>query len=208
MQCIRCAGPGPFTKNKSSKTGLDARCVKCKKELWKLAHPGPDRRFKQGPKVCPRCHGAGPFGVDLSTRLGMATWCMECNRNKYYRNREYQQKYQRKLRLDAMQHYCGGEPRCMCIGCPLNGPGVFHEFLTFDHIGGGGNAHRKQIGSASTKFVVWLRRNNYPITIQVLCMNCNWASRHSGICPHVQRAVNSPDTGEVGSVRLGGSNGA
>lgn len=186
MICSRCGGPGPFTKDKRAKNGLDSRCTLCKKKLWAASHPGPDRRFKVGPKKCPRCGGPGPFGSDRSTRTQEATWCKACNRNKYTRNREANRRYEIKIRLEAMRHYCEGEPRCMCPKCPLNTPGVDPSFLTFDHIGGGGNEHRKQIGASSTKFVVWLRRNNYPATIRVLCMNCNWASRHTGICPHLK----------------------
>lgn len=56
------------------------------------------------------------------------------------------------------------------------------DFLTIDHINGGGRRHKKQI---KTDLYVWLIRNNFPEGFQVLCMNCNWGKYvNGGICPH------------------------
>lgn len=58
--------------------------------------------------------------------------------------------------------------------------------LTLDHIDGLGKKHRKEIGvSGSGNFAQWLRLNNFPPGIQVLCYNCNFArEKCGGICPH------------------------
>ncbi len=57
------------------------------------------------------------------------------------------------------------------------------DFLSIDHINGGGTQHRKKIGLAA--MYQWLRRHNFPEGFQVLCMNCNWGrSRNGGNCPH------------------------
>lgn len=183
-RCSLCGGKGPFTKDRRAKDGLDSRCRGCKSKLWKQQNPGPDRRYKTGPKRCSRCDSPGPFYKDKSTGSGKSSWCVACCKDKAKRAAASRVKYNKRVRMEALREYCGGEPRCQCELCPLNTTGVHLDFLTFDHIGGGGNEHRKQIGASSTKFVLWLRDNNYPDSIRVLCMNCNWASRHSGVCPH------------------------
>ena len=60
------------------------------------------------------------------------------------------------------------------------------EFLTLDHIGGGGTAHRKEVGTGD-KIYRWLRDNNYPKGFRVMCFNCNYAVFRYGICPHEKR---------------------
>jgi hypothetical protein len=65
---------------------------------------------------------------------------------------------------------------CECCGEPLV------EFLTIDHINGGGNKHRKSIGNIH--FYSWLIKNNFPIGYRTLCMNCNFATRYGAVCPH------------------------
>lgn len=64
-----------------------------------------------------------------------------------------------------------------------------HEFLTIDHINGGGIKHRKEIGNSknstsSTAFYTWLIKNNYPKEFQILCFNCNCAKSNHECCPH------------------------
>lgn len=81
---------------------------------------------------------------------------------------------QMKKRLEVLEIY-GGECRCC-------GERRF-EFLQFDHIEGNGRRHREAVGSGY-KFLLWLQRNSYPKSIQILCSNCNFAKGHYGICPH------------------------
>jgi hypothetical protein len=56
------------------------------------------------------------------------------------------------------------------------------EFLSIDHVDGGGYQHRKQLKDDG--LYRWLKRNKYPTGFQVLCMNCNVAKGHFGQCPH------------------------
>ena len=58
-----------------------------------------------------------------------------------------------------------------------------YEFLAIDHINGGGNKHKKEIGRGE-RILAWLIRNNYPEGFRVLCHNCNQALGHYGFCPH------------------------
>ena len=89
-----------------------------------------------------------------------------------------------------MAHYSGGSPKCACCGESM------FEFLSIDHIGGGGKAHRKKIGGSSYLYS-WLERNGFPEGFQVLCHNCNQAIGIFGYCPHkltpAERRRNLPD---------------
>src|SRR5438874_1601121 len=89
--------------------------------------------------------------------------------------------YHLRLRRDAFNAY--GGPQCACCGTLVD------EFLTMDHIDGGGNKHKQQIGGGGTKLYYWLKRRNYPPGFQVLCMNCNFAKGKYGTCPHQKANV-------------------
>jgi len=66
---------------------------------------------------------------------------------------------------------------CSCCNITIK------EFLTVDHINGGGKAHRKSIGGAIYK---WLIKNKFPSGFQLLCYNCNFAKGHYIVCPHIK----------------------
>lgn len=70
--------------------------------------------------------------------------------------------------------------RCVCCG------ETHDEFLTIDHINGGGNAHRKTLANmSSATFYQWLKANNFPKDgFRCLCANCNFARGYKGYCPH------------------------
>ena len=80
------------------------------------------------------------------------------------------------LKIEIFTHYSKGTPNCAC--CHVN---EIH-FLSMDHINNDGAAHRKEVPMSD--LYRWLRRNNYPNNFQVLCMNCNFAKGHFGMCPH------------------------
>ena len=80
-----------------------------------------------------------------------------------------------RLRRIVIEHYSNGKVRCACCG------EEHIEFLTIDHVGGGGNKHRKEINN---ELYGWLRRNGYPKGFQVLCTNCNCCLGLRGYCPH------------------------
>lgn len=107
-----------------------------------------------------------------SNKIKTKVYCLDCNNRKA----ETQKRSHEKLRLEVFKAYGGF--RCGCCG---EGE---QAFLTIDHINGGGNEHRRQLGSSSM-FYTWLRKNNFPVGYQVLCMNCNYGrSRNGGTCPH------------------------
>jgi len=106
-------------------------------------------------------------------------------RKKYYKKRMLEEdfrkkkrtlnkQYNKQLRKQVLIHYGGSPLKCAC--CDED----HVEFLSIDHIAGGGAKHRKIIGSS--RIYRWLKRNGYPEGFQVLCYNCN----------HVKRNYNKP----------------
>lgn len=88
-----------------------------------------------------------------------------------------------KLRSDVLYAYGG---KCACCGEQTR------QFLSIDHINGGGRTHRKQINALTAQaFYTWLRKNKYPPGFQVLCHNCNCAKGYYGVCPHENAAGKS-----------------
>lgn len=105
-------------------------------------------------------------------------------RKKYPEKIKHQGKtYRETLKLDVFNHY-KSRNYISCACCDED----HLEFLTIDHINGGGRKHRKQISKdlSGWQFYLWLKRNNYPSGFQILCMNCNFAKSHGG-CPHENR---------------------
>ena len=89
-----------------------------------------------------------------------------------------QKNYRLRIRQEVLNHY---GVTCACCGEKTQ------EFLTVDHMNGGGGKHRKQIKGGT--IYSWLKRNNYPEGFQILCFNCNQAKYIYGVCPHQQNKV-------------------
>jgi len=93
--------------------------------------------------------------------------------------RDYSKQYHQKLKLEVLSHYSSGQPKCKCCG------EVIIQFLTIDHIDGGGHKEREKLNRFGYNFYIWLRKNNYPENYQVLCYNCNCGKKgNNGVCPH------------------------
>jgi hypothetical protein len=83
------------------------------------------------------------------------------------------------LKLEILVRYSGNPPKCFCCNETLI------EFLTIDHINGGGNQHREKINiKGGNTFYRWLKKNNYPEGYRIACLNCNFSLGHYGYCPH------------------------
>ncbi len=101
---------------------------------------------------------------------GYQTLCFNCNCGRKQPRNPESPKCQRKLKI--LTHYglacaCCGEKDLTC--------------LSIDHVKGGGNQHRKDIGG---DFYCWLIRNNFPEDFRTLCFNCNNATKYGKLCPH------------------------
>ena len=79
--------------------------------------------------------------------------------------------WRENIKLEVLSHYSGGIPHCnMCGESRM-------VCLSIDHINGGGDKHRKEIGGGGSVIYNWLRTNKFPKGYQVLCMNCQWVKR-------------------------------
>jgi hypothetical protein len=76
-------------------------------------------------------------------------------------------------RAEVLAHYGNS---CVCCGESIP------EFLSIDHINGGGGKHRKEIGAGA--MYRWIIDNNFPDDFQILCHNCNQAKGYYNECPH------------------------
>ena len=91
---------------------------------------------------------------------------IENNREKYLATKRGNRL---RLRLEVYDAY--GGPKCATCGIDLL------DVLSMDHVEGGGNQHRKLLGSGGDKIYRWLKRSGYPPGFRVLCMNCQFLTR-------------------------------
>ena len=91
--------------------------------------------------------------------------------------RESTNRRRRELSLEALQHYSESDtPKCYCCGETIP------MLLSLDHINGGGNKHRKEVGSHA---YVWAKKNGWPPIFRVACHSCNMGAHlNGGTCPH------------------------
>ncbi|KKL61610.1 hypothetical protein LCGC14_2193580 [marine sediment metagenome] len=110
--------------------------------------------------------------ADLSSDAHQAR--LEAHRHYKKRNLEARRKYYRKLRQDVLTAY---GRICVCCG------ELHEEFLTMDHINGGGRKERKKYSGGG--FYASLRSRGFPKDdYRLLCMNCNLSFGRYGYCPH------------------------
>ena len=95
-------------------------------------------------------------------------------------SRTLRRQKRRRIRQQVLHAYGGA---CACCGERTN------EFLAVDHIGGGGNKHRKALGKWGESFYRWLCDQGFPPGYRLLCHNCNFARGRYGYCPHEHAAA-------------------
>ena len=86
--------------------------------------------------------------------------------------------YRSKIRNIVYAAYGG----YVCACCGVTGK----AFVTLDHVNNDGARMRREVhGYGNWPTILWIRRNGFPDTIQVLCWNCQLGKyRNGGICPH------------------------
>lgn len=104
------------------------------------------------------------------------------HREHYKRNREKHlsecRSRSKRQKAETIAAYGGA---CVCCGEHRQ------EFLTIDHVGGGGRKHKSKAGHQlnGNSLYRWLRDNGYPKSgFRLLCVNCNFAFGMFGYCPH------------------------
>ncbi len=85
--------------------------------------------------------------------------------------------YNQRIKKECFEHYGGLPTICNC--CQTS----YLEFLSLDHISGGGNAHRQQLGNNQAVYR-WLKKTKWPIGYQILCFNCNHSKGVGNFCIH------------------------
>lgn len=131
-------------------------------------------------KVSATCHSDRPHVAD-----GL---CATCYSKRRYdqdpetarrQQRETQKRIRLRNRTELLAAYGG---RCACPRCPETNP----AFLTLEHVGLTGKAHREKVGS---HVVADLRRRGWPQEgFTLLCWNCNLGTRRGNLCPHMEDA--------------------
>jgi hypothetical protein len=93
-------------------------------------------------------------------------------------------KRNRELKLEVIKEYGG---KCKCPGnCSVTNP----NWLSMDHIYGGGIRHRKELKVIGLDFYRWLKKKKFPKkNFRLLCYNCNLSRGHLGFCPHERGEV-------------------
>jgi hypothetical protein len=143
-------------------------------------------------RCCTMCREVVPltlenFHRDTADSQGFQHTCKRCKKISVAQwehenptlKRAKRQRWERKLRLDALLHYSAGTPICACCG------EANVEFLAIDHIDG----QRLLPSHHGAKLFRWLKAQGYPPGYRVLCHNCNQALAWYGYCPHQIRSV-------------------
>ncbi|MEP7167360.1 MAG: hypothetical protein ABI758_05260 [Candidatus Woesebacteria bacterium] len=109
---------------------------------------------------------------------GSGVYCKSHRDINRIRGRVKDKRLSAKLKQKCFQYYGA---KCHCCGEETI------QFLTLEHELGNGNNHRKALfkhNVGGAHMYRWLKKNNFPKGFSILCMNCNWAKRYGGICPH------------------------
>lgn len=173
-KCNTAKDNSDFGSNKRNTDGLQRYCKKClldyrrnNKERFK--NYDKQKYEKHSEKIKERQRQARANNPDKFADRDRAY-----RENNLQRLQQYDASRTRDFKQKIFSRY--GD-RCECCG------ESYFEFLTIDHIGGGGNTHRKEVGYGQ-RFYRWLKENDYPDGFRILCMNCNFSLGLKGYCPH------------------------
>lgn len=138
-------------------------------EPCKHGHIAKRRTAKSDCCECARLYVQAWTVKNKKHKLAVAAAYREANRTKI---KNWHVINRRNLKIAAISFYGG---KCTCCG------ETELDFLTIDHVNGGGRQHRK---ITQNQTYVWLKKNKYPTGFRVLCWNCNCAVGLFGTCPH------------------------
>ena len=96
------------------------------------------------------------------------TYCREYDKRNHEAKKRRLRELNQAVRLEVLTHY--GNGRCACIRCGESRLAC----LSIDHIQHVGAQRKVRRGESTVR---WLKKNNYPIGYQTLCMNCQWVKR-------------------------------
>jgi hypothetical protein len=136
---------------------------------------------------CERCHARWRRG-----RLGH---CSYCGTNldgeagpSHERCKAGRRAIWHKYKAQIFAAYGG-----ICACCGEDEP----SFLSIDHVHGGGNAHRREVGGGNRRMMLQIIKAGYPPEYQLLCFNCNCGrALNGGVCPHQAKPGALNDAGD------------
>lgn len=132
----------------------------------------------QGRRCCQKCLDKEKVKRDYKRLNKLCLSCAEPTFNNSVRCgmcKEKGKQHNRTLKKKVLDHY-GHKCLCEC-GCQV----TRFNHLTIDHVNNDGKEHRKK-GFMGRTLYLWILKNNFPSSIQVLCWNCNCAKQHFGGC--------------------------
>jgi len=179
-KCSRCKeikDESEFTNNKANKNGLSPYCKSCLKKYSIEYYKKKQYIQKEKARKYYIAHREEILKRNKVCRPKLREYNKNWRKKNHEKCNEQVKKRRKKLKIDIFNVY--GGCKCVCCGETLL------EFLSIDHINGGGNLERKNNrirGGVGT--YEWLKKNNYPSGYQVLCHNCNQAKGYFGYCPH------------------------
>ena len=132
----------------------------------------PNITAANGGNVCRACKRKRDAGYRDKYRDSLRARATAIRRIEGPRYNEANRARSRRLREAVLAAYGG---TCSCCG------EARYEFLTLDHVGGGGSDHRRAI---HRKVYAEVRRLGFPSGYRLLCWNCNCATGRYGYCPH------------------------
>ncbi len=106
-------------------------------------------------------------GLSLDAEQILAEWKTKCKRKRANRKDQFTR------RQRVIEVYGGKCERCQ---------ETRWEFLSIDHIAGGGKEERQLHGDGDN-LLRYLRKHEYPDGYRVLCYNCNNSLAKYGYCP-------------------------
>ncbi len=135
-----------------------------------------DNRGKVRPfRQCPICRSERSRKRNVEKKEEIAEYHLEWYAKNRERTLQVGVEYRQKLRREVFDAYGG---RCECCG------ESHWEFLSIDHVNGGGSQARRTTHKGAMTYRE-LRRLGFPKEgYRLLCMNCNFSLGRQGYCPH------------------------
>lgn len=175
-RCTKCGETKPlaeFGRDKVRQDGLTPWCKECKREQ--------NRRYRKANPEKVSEYNRQWAEANPSKRLEHKRRYREGNRDKEREGRRRYREQNRDKELERIRRYHDSTKAtvldhygrsCACCGSTEN--------PTIDHVNGGGEAHRREIGQS--QLYRWLIRNGFPEGFQTLCSPCNCSKGTGTAC--------------------------
>lgn len=178
-QCFRChllKPLGEFARNRTYSLGHEYECKPCKSFRAKARYQQARVYVIIEEKPCTKClkvQSASEFKRNRTSADGLTHLCRSCIRDNHAR-------WRRATKQRILTELGGA---CACCG-----ENTF-EFLSIDHINGGGKKHREALDNDQARLYREILNEGCPRDkYRVLCHNCNQALGAYGFCPHQRKA--------------------